>query len=103
LSVALYAGLVGTVARIHARLTALGEFQMRRRREIEARISALEARPATLADAYDGAWKTGSYKRGRVVTYGGSMFLCMKDTEAQPETSTDWVLSVKRGRDGRNK
>lgn len=50
---------------------------------------------------YRGVWKDGSYKRGDQVTWGGSVFTAMVDTESKPETDKTWLLSNKRGRDGR--
>lgn len=57
---------------------------------------------ANIADAYKRVWKEGEYKRGDVVTFGGSAFLAMRDTSDKPEASDAWVLWVKRGRDGKN-
>ncbi len=57
---------------------------------------------ANMADAYRGVWKAGDYRRGEVVTYGGSSFLAKADTKDKPEQSDAWVLWVKRGRDGRD-
>lgn len=57
----------------------------------------------TFADVWQGVWKAGAYDRGQVVTWGGSTFVAMKDTETKPETpNSDWVLCVKRGRDGKD-
>lgn len=50
---------------------------------------------------YRGVWKGGAYKRGDTVTWGGSQFTAVRDTEAKPEMDGSWQLSVKRGRDGR--
>lgn len=55
----------------------------------------------TLADLHQGIWTEGEYKRGDVVTWGGSQWLALADTDARPETTKDWVLVVKRGRDGK--
>ena len=49
-----------------------------------------------------GVWREGSFKRGDGVSWGGSFFIAQKDTTAKPETSPDWRLAVKRGRDGRD-
>jgi Collagen triple helix repeat (20 copies) len=55
-----------------------------------------------LADWHCGPWRTGeSYKRGQCTTYGGSTFLCLRDTDAKPETD-DWRLIVKHGLPGRS-
>ena len=43
------------------------------------------------------------YTAGDVVTFSGSAFYCKAVTSAKPEESAaDWVLCVKRGRDGRD-
>lgn len=57
---------------------------------------------APLADAYKGVWKPGAYKRGQLVTWGGSVWFAKGDTEAKPESDDTWTLIVKRGRDGKD-
>lgn len=57
---------------------------------------------ATLADFDQEVWKPGHYKRGAVVSFGGSGFLARRDTDARPETNNDWRMFVKRGRDGKD-
>lgn len=51
-----------------------------------------------------GIWKEGTtYVRGDSISYGGSTFIVQVDeTTARPETSKDWRLAVKRGRDGKS-
>lgn len=50
-----------------------------------------------------GIWHEGAYEMGDIVTWGGSEFTAMADTTSKPEAvSGDWMLSVKRGRDGKN-
>lgn len=58
----------------------------------------------TLADFYKKIWKDDAeYKRGDVVTYGGSAFLALRDNPGKPETlDCGWVLAIKRGRDGKD-
>jgi hypothetical protein len=59
--------------------------------------------PVTLMHPiYRGVWKPGAYLAGDSVTFGGSVFIARKSTEAKPETSDDWQLAVKRGRDGKD-
>ena len=49
-----------------------------------------------------GVWAEGrTYEAGDAVTWGGSVHVAQARTEAKPETSDDWRLAVKRGRDGR--
>lgn len=57
---------------------------------------------APLATAYKGVWKPGAYKCGDAVTWAGSLFIAHADTEAKPESTDDWRLAVKRGRDGKD-
>lgn len=51
---------------------------------------------------YRGIYKEDdAFQKGDAVTYGGSLFIALKDApEGRPETSQDWKLAVKRGRDG---
>lgn len=50
-----------------------------------------------------GVYREGEeYLRGDFVSFGGSGFIAQKDTKEKPETSADWRLAVKRGRDGRD-
>ena len=57
---------------------------------------------STIADQHCGPYKSGeAYKRGRMATYGGSTFVCLKDTSEKPE-GPDWLLIVKHGLPGRN-
>lgn len=56
---------------------------------------------ATLADFDHEIWKSGmTYPRGAVVTTGGSLFICKKQTNEKPGLSKDWRLAVKCGRNG---
>jgi hypothetical protein len=48
-----------------------------------------------------GVWRQGKYQPGDSVSLGGSMFIARVHTEAKPEISTDWRLSVKRGDPGK--
>lgn len=50
---------------------------------------------------YRGVYRAGDgYQQGDTVTFGGSLFIAMRDTNAKPETDDSWKLAVKRGRDG---
>ncbi len=51
---------------------------------------------------YEGVWHEGSYEMGLMVTFGGNLWSATKDTEAKPGTNGDWILCVKKGRDGRD-
>lgn len=50
---------------------------------------------------YRGVWKEGRFERGDVVSRSGSAWHCERETTETPGVSPDWVLSVKRGRDGK--
>jgi integrin beta 3 len=49
-----------------------------------------------------GVWRERAYLKGDGVSWGGSFFIAQRDTSAKPETSPDWRLAVKRGRDGKD-
>lgn len=50
-----------------------------------------------------GTWKADrTYQPGDGVTAGGSYWIAQTETSARPETSKDWRLAVKRGRDGKD-
>jgi len=51
---------------------------------------------------YRGVWTKKDYQRGDVVSFGGSQFVAMRDTDSKPETDDSWRLAVKRGRDGKD-
>jgi len=50
-----------------------------------------------------GVWREGEYKAGDAVTWAGSLWIAQKDTAAKPDSGEGWRLSVKRGRDGKDK
>ncbi len=50
---------------------------------------------------YKEVWRPGPYKKGDTVTWAGSAWTCIQDTEEKPGTD-DWRLSVKKGRDASN-
>lgn len=50
---------------------------------------------------YRGVWREQAYVKGDMVTWGGSLFHCDKDTTAKPGTD-DWTLAAKKGRDGKD-
>lgn len=51
-----------------------------------------------------GTYKKGTqYENGDVVTYGGSQFIAIRDTEVPPPGNPDdWHLQVRRGADGKD-
>ena len=65
---------------------------------VDAAIGAL---PLML---YKGVWQEGvDYREGNTVTFGGSGWVCQKsDTTEKPGTGSDWILAIKKGRDGKD-
>lgn len=62
-----------------------------------------EFRHVTAQPLERGTWREGhTYQRGDITTWGGSYWIALADTSTKPETSPDWRLSVKRGRDGKD-
>lgn len=51
-----------------------------------------------------GVYRAGEkYVRGDAVTWGGSLWIAQKDTDAKPDSQdSGWRLAVKRGRDGKD-
>ena len=63
-------------------------------------ISELQARPTLrYVGVYD---RSGSYGAGAAATHKGSLWIAKHPTAAEPGTSNDWQLAVKRGRDGKD-
>jgi hypothetical protein len=55
------------------------------------------------SDGFQGPWQENrSYARGMTVQAGGSVFRAKKLTAQRPGESADWVLMVRRGRNGRD-
>ena len=52
---------------------------------------------------YREIWREGmDYKAGDAVTWGGSLWIALEDTDSKPgDGSHAWRLAVKKGRDGR--
>jgi hypothetical protein len=51
---------------------------------------------------YRDVWKEGKYEKDDMVTWGGSMWIALRDTKSKPgHYSGDWKLIVKKGRDGK--
>jgi hypothetical protein len=54
---------------------------------------------------YMGTWTAGHYLAGDSVTWNGSTWITQRDTDKKPQGldgNDDWILAVKRGRDGKN-
>ncbi len=41
------------------------------------------------------------YEAGDSVTFGGSLYICLRDTKSKPADGSDWRLAAKRGADGK--
>lgn len=66
--------------------------------ELLKRIEALE----DAAVSYEGVHKEGNvYRKGQLVTHGGSMWHANRTTAHKPGQSDAWTLAVKRGKDAR--
>jgi hypothetical protein len=67
---------------------------------VESRFSDLKLR--TFADIYRDIFRDGEfYRRGDVVTWGGSLWLAKVETRLKPGGGDDWKLIVKNGGPGR--
>ena len=66
---------------------------------LEKRLTKLEqGKKDTLADSYQGTFAGGRvYERGHTLTHGGSLWLCMTETNKKPGACADWRLVVKKG------
>lgn len=85
------------VAPLKARIAALeAKADGTGARDYDARIKALEDRPAL---RYGGVYESGvTYREGTLVTRSGGLWLALKDTSRQPGTAPDdWRLVVKSG------
>ena len=86
-------------------LQTVGRYVHAQTKPLELRIAKLEAQIEELQVSgfkYAGVWqRAGSYSKGTVVTFDGSMFVAVKNAQpAQaPLTSDCWQLAVKAGRD----
>jgi hypothetical protein len=99
----LYAGIVMKLALLSATVSAHSFYQRDRRREFEARLTALEERPTM---QYRGVFETSrQYMPGDFVTHDGSLWHCNRPTHGPvPGFDKDgWTLAVKRGRDGKGR
>lgn len=47
-----------------------------------------------------GVYRPGTFEKGDSVTYGGSIWIAQKETNAKPGQDDSWRLAVKKGRDG---
>ena len=69
-------------------------------RQLEQRLNELEQRPASSTGCeYAGTYSpTTQYTAGQLITRGGGLWLCLRESLAQtPGTSPNWRLVVKSG------
>ena len=67
---------------------------------LKQRITELEQRPTV---KYVGIWREGKvYASNSMVTDQGSVWFTERATLTRPGSSDNWVLAVKRGRDGKD-
>jgi hypothetical protein len=66
-------------------------------RPLQQRIEQLE----TDRLVYTGVWEPREYRRGEIVTLGGSMWFCKATTRSEPP-GDHWQCCVKHGRDAQS-
>lgn len=65
-------------------------------RRMNDRLNAIEQKGVSYRGVYQ---RSEDYKRGDLVTFGGSMWHATRNTTDEPGASRDWQLAVKKGRD----
>lgn len=89
-------GLISAITALEVRRSALLELASSKRRALEQRVAALEAKPTT-GVRYAGIWTENSaYTEGDLVTDRGSLWLARGATERRPG-GPPWQLIVKSG------
>ena len=90
-----YAAATGARVALMMNYIALG---VMRRKALEDRVKDLEG----AIPRYCGVYRAGeAYAKNNIVTFGGSMWIALRDTTTKPP-SEDWRLCVAKGRDGRD-
>jgi hypothetical protein len=81
----------------------VGEFVGRALGELDKKISELETRAPVYGVRWGGVWHDGFYSEaGMLITDRGSLWLCLRSTDARPgEDSESFRLIVKGDRDRR--
>ncbi|MGV1682917.1 hypothetical protein [Sphingopyxis sp. NJF-3] len=52
---------------------------------------------------FRGAWKEGTWRRGDMAVWGGSLWAATKDTDAKPDApDSGWMIAARKGRDGKS-
>lgn len=73
--------------------------------QVEDRLIALEKALSEMRTlTYRGTWQRAeTYQKNNCLTEGGSLWIALRDNPSgKPGTSDDWMLSVKRGADGKD-
>lgn len=82
---------------------AVGQFVREQLEPLRQRIAELEGEVELLKAGgikYMGVWQPGTYLRGQLITSGGSLWHCNRETVSRPgDSGNDWTLCVKRGKD----
>ncbi len=97
--------LTGIAERMNERHSATESKVLRllqTQQQLLQRVAALEAAMAN--HEHKGVWQSGTvYRKHNAATYSGSTWTCRAaQTQQQPGTGMDWVLTTKRGKDGRD-
>jgi hypothetical protein len=102
-----YGSFICVLALMQCEMDALREFSGIKRREMEARIVALEQDREQLKTQlsnfkYCGTWNPNHiYAKGNSVTQRGSLWIALKDNGLEPGGNDAWQLAVKRGKDAK--
>jgi hypothetical protein len=52
---------------------------------------------------FRGAWKEGTWRKGDMAVWGGSLWAATKDTSAKPDSpDSGWMIAARKGRDGKS-
>lgn len=97
ISQGIFSALVGVIASVKAETLASIGFEEARRRKLEERVAALEARPML---EYTGTWTpTKEYRPGQFTTCDGGLWHCeIRGRGEKPGTGKSWKLAVKSPR-----
>ena len=69
---------------------------------LESQLASFDGGQKNLADAHQGPWQGGVvYDRGDLVTFQGSVWLCLEKGAQRPNADSGWRLVVKHGKDAR--
>jgi hypothetical protein len=68
--------------------------------ELDSELAQQKSHPPEYLGVFQ---RAANYKKNQIVTWGGSMFWCLRDgTQSEPDTDPQsWQLCVQRGREGK--